>query len=320
MELLVNDRSLHGQFQDLVSFGHAISRIMGIRGVARRFGRELYCHRGMAFAQITPRMTMPQAVQDLPPDTKRAVMQWLTRQGPFWEDSRSHGSNDYFSCKGEIVTDTAVAEAAWCCWNGVARALVSFAPSDWELPCIPVDWVYSDDCYTRVVDVANHWDAVTVEAVLQAAPPQLTSWDDLQATSVRRCTNLTFAADTFEPLRRTGTPFVPGAAQRILVLLTTLDRFKGCFDDNGQRTAEGQRIYQDHFTGDKAWFSDSSDTEKRDFKDELTFRHPEEEGGRLFCTWHGKVKTPQFRIHFSWPVTADQPLYVVYVGNKITKH
>ena len=34
---------------------------------------------------------------------------------------------------------------------------------------------------------------------------------------------------------------------------------------------------------------------------------------------HGKVKTPQIRIHFSWPITASTPLYVVYVGYKITK-
>jgi hypothetical protein len=40
---------------------------------------------------------------------------------------------------------------------------------------------------------------------------------------------------------------------------------------------------------------------------------------KIFCTWHGKVKTPQYRIHFSWPISAVAPLYVVYIGPKITK-
>lgn len=126
-----------------------------------------------------------------------------------------------------------------------------------------------------------------------------------------------FANDAFVPLR--GHPFVHGAAERIQILHDTLNRFRGCFDDNGNRTPEGNRIYTDHFTGEKGWFSDSSATEKTEFESELTFAHPSEPGEYLFCSWHGKVKTPQFRIHFSWPVSASTPLYIVYVGPKITK-
>jgi hypothetical protein len=94
---------------------------------------------------------------------------------------------------------------------------------------------------------------------------------------------------------------------------------KGCFDDQGHRNDEGHRLYANHFTGAKASFSDSSDSEKNDFRNELTFAHPEQPGETLFCAWHGKIKTPQIRIHFSWPVRSEAPLYVVYVGPKITK-
>ena len=74
----------------------------------------------------------------------------------------------------------------------------------------------------------------------------------------------------------------------------------------------------DHFHGEKSWFSDSSDSEKRKFKQDLTFPHPERAQENLFCTWHGKVKTPQYRVHFSWSFGTD-PVYVTYVGPKITK-
>ncbi len=245
-------------------------------------------------------------------------MQWLTRHGPFWEDSRVHNPDDYLEFNGEIVTDTAVGEAAYCCYHGLHRHLVSFVPSLWEFSPVSVTWMPNADAVQRV-EVTNHWNVEGVEAALRAAPIPLATWKQLERVAVSLCPNpnLSFLADSFEPLL--GHPFVPGAAERILVLLETLHRFRSSRDEHGQRTPEGQRLYQDHFTGDKAWFSDSSESEKRDFRAELTFRHPTSAGQSLFCSWHGKVKTPPIRIHFSWPVPADQPLYVVYVGPKLTK-
>ena len=51
----------------------------------------------------------------------------------------------------------------------------------------------------------------------------------------------------------------------------------------------------------------------------MTFGPPEHADRTLFFPWHGKVQTPQLRVHFSWPVRADKHLYVVYVDPKITK-
>ena len=316
MEFLANDLSIHGQFSDLFTFRRAIGRLMAIRQIARRFGRDLHCHRSITYRKVTPSLSLLQAVQELTLDERRALMQWLTRQGPFWEDARVHQPGDYLEFNGKVVTDSAVGEAAYCCIQGLERHLASLDPSSWKFSPVPVTWFAESDP-EKTVEVVNHWEPERVAALLQAAPVSLGAWEHLEAIAVARCPNLTFLPHCFDPL--SGYPFVPGASQRIVVLLDTLDRFRSCFDRHGQRTREGQRLYQDHFTGDKAWFSDSSDSEKRGFRTKLTFRHPGSEGQSLFCTWHGKVKTPQLRIHFTWPVTADKPLYVAYVGPKITK-
>jgi hypothetical protein len=50
----------------------------------------------------------------------------------------------------------------------------------------------------------------------------------------------------------------------------------------------------------------------------MTFRHPDT-GAKMFCPWHGKVKTPQIRIHFAWADRCGDPLIVAYIGMKITK-
>ncbi len=322
MDFLLNDLSWHGQFLDLAAFRGAIERLMAIRQIVRRFGRALHCHRNIVQAPVTPTMRMPQMVQMLKPDERRALLQWLTQQGPFWEDARNHDPGDWFEWNGHLVTDTAVGEAAWCCLHGIERALVSLMPSNWQFSPVSVDWVWDVD-NRKVVDVINHWNPAVIESVLHAAPVSVASWEQLQALASARCTHLTFAVDAFVPLN--GHPFVPGAAQRLLFIFDTLHRFRACFDADGQRTPEGHAMYRDYFTGQKggggrgSLFTDSSDDEKRTFETEMTFKHPEDASKTLFCPWHGKVQTPQLRVHFSWPVRANTPLYVVYVGPKITK-
>lgn len=321
MDFLVNDRSLHGQFHEVGSFREALGVVMTMRAAIQRMGRALHCHRSLLHTQLGPDLNLQQAVRALPREQQHAVMSWVTRHGPFWDDVREHGSDDWLEWRDEIVTDTAIGEAAFANLHGIERHLVSFAPSDFTHTPVEVDWVRDG---TRVsARVLNHWEPDNLNRVLEASPAPLRSWADLEATARSRFESLVVASDAFEPLN--GHPFVPGAAERIVFLLATLDRLRRCFDSDGNRTREGHQIYQDFFTGKKggggrgAMFSDSSDQEKNRFENELTFRHPGADGLTLFCPWHGKVQTPQLRVHFSYPIRADQPLYVVYVGPKVTK-
>lgn len=317
VELFTNDLSIHGQFYDVSTFDTALNRIMDIRRTAQRYGRELYCHRNFANVQVTPQMRLPQAIQNLAIDKRRSVMQWITRHGPFWEDERLHGEDDWLEWEGNVVTDTAVGETAYRCLNSTETSLVSLIPSSWDFSPAVVKWRKSDE-EAQAVEVVNYRNANALETALRAAPAQIASWEMLADMARARCLQLAFSSDCFDPLQ--AYPFAHGAAQHILNRLDKLDQLKTCFDADGRRTAEGHRLYQRHFAGDRAWFSDSSATEKAQFKTQLTFRHPTTEGQSLFCPWHGKVNHhPLLRIHFSWPVTANEPLYVVYVGPKITQ-
>lgn len=294
----------------------AIGRVMRMRNLARQFGRELHCHRNLTHALVTRDLTMPQAIQLLGQSEKSALMQWLTRYGPFWEDKRGHSPDDYLECNDQVVTDTAIGEAAFHCFHKGDYRLVSLIPSSWECTPLFVLW-RSGDGNDVSIKVENYTTVEGLKISLSSASPPIESWNQLALVSQARFPNLHFSATAFNPLL--GLPLNLGAAKRIIERLDVLDRLKCCFDQNGNRTPEGYRLYQEHFTGDKAWFSDSSGREKVEFRSEMTFNHPEIEGETMFCTMHAKVKTPQFRIHFSWPVRADVPLYVVYVGQKITK-
>jgi hypothetical protein len=316
VDFLVNDLSVEEQYSGVYDFAQAISQMMGIRNLTRRFGCHLFCHRNLLQAKVTPTMTMYDVVQMLAIDRRRAIMPWLTNHGPFWDDDQHHGSNEYFECNDCVVTDTALGEAAFCRLNGIERGLASFVPSRWEYSPVTVRHRIDDE-NQETIEVQNFWTSDDLGRFLDAQQPTtIRNWQQLEYAARNRFTHLFFSPTAFVYLE--GHAFSRAAAQRFLFLFNTLNRLAQCFDERGDRTPEGHEIYQDLFTGD-AYFSDSSDTEKHDFENELTFPHPENPDATLFCPWHGKVQTPQMRVHFSWPVRANETLYIVYVGPKITK-
>ena len=312
MDLMLNDLSLHGQFPDTMSFREAINRVMLMRIVAKRYGREVFAYRNISNASANPSTSLHQSLQKLPREEKLATLRWLTNYGPFWEDKTFHESDLYMDSGDEIVTDTAVGEAAFCNLIGRERGLISFAPSDWQFSPI---WVRTLLETETLVSVLNFWEVTELEAALQEAEPPIASWEHMEQVSRRTYEKLSFSSACFHNL--TGQPFSLGVADRILARLRVLDELVGSVDEGGQRTARGHQIYQDHFTGDRAWFSDSSDSEKHEFAEKLTFTGPL--GTPLFCTWHGKINSPKLRIHFDWPVPPGEPIFVAYIGLKITR-
>ncbi|MEO5375792.1 MAG: hypothetical protein H7840_16260 [Alphaproteobacteria bacterium] len=222
----------------------------------------------------------------------------------------------------EVVTDSAIGEAAYRTLAGQDHHLVGFSPSDWCFSPITVTW--ETDQGTRTIQIPNYWNETTIKNALVAAPAIIDSWKAMERVARARFINLTFSGDCFNPLK--GLPYASSAADEIIKRLDVLDRLKACIDSHGRYNDEANEIIHDHFsaTGDKkeasgVWFSDSSDYEINHYKMDLTFRHPLCSNEYVFCPWHGKVRTQNLRIHFSFPIRKDEPLFVVYVGRKITR-
>ena len=320
MDLFVNDLSIHEQFPDIPSFRAAFSRLMTMRNAALRANWEVYCHRALLTAKPMPGVPMQQVIGRLPANEQRVAMVWLTRSGPFWDDDgiRRHDSDEWLECLYNIVTESAIGEAAFRKLNKVECGLVSATPSNWDYSPVKVTWRRGSDGLDDLHTELDNWREIAeLERMLRDAAPPIRSWADLQQTSITRFDNLTFTEDCFDPLY--GYPFAKSAAEQFTKLLSVLDRLTRTFNASGERTPEGNRIYQDHFTGDRALFSDSSERERHDFHNELTFPHPDSPGEQLNCTWHGKVSHMTLRLHFSWPIRADEPVYIVYAGPKITR-
>lgn len=320
MRFLTNDISLHAQFESVGAFCQALGEIMRARSELVRWGYGLHCTRSLYTAKVTPLISLQAALQALQPSQRSAVMSWITRDGPFVDDDQQHSGNELFQFADELIADSALAEAAALVASGKDASTVSFTPSRCAQTPLHVDWTDQAN-QTRTVAVPNYWQAsVLSEWLATQGERPIGSWPDLLRRVRLRCTRLILADDALVRLEVRG--FVSSAAQRVQELLLLLHRLALAFDEQGQRTAEGHRLYAEMFSREQARFSDSSDTEKREFVSELTFPHPAHPYRRMMFPFHGKAKLPpndELRIHFSWPIVHDQPVYVVYIGPKLTK-
>ena len=297
---------------------------MKMRAVSKRFDREVYCNSRLVNTSPGQRFQMQQAIHQLRDKNKRrAIILWLTN-GPFWDapEQRKHSEDDLLECvdqNDQVVTNTAIGEAAFRELSDLPCGVVSIKPSDWESSSVKV--AYRDgngQSGNQFIDIENFLDFSTLKSSLEEAESPIGSWDDLKEIALNRFNRLKFSANCFEPLAKL--PFAQSSANTLIARLRILSQLADVCDRNGVQSVEYQQIYRNHFTGDKAWFSDSSDQEKQHFKSQLTFPHPKHPDRPLFCPYHGKERHLQLRLHFCpWPIRPGEPVYVVYIGPKLTK-
>lgn len=319
MVLVVNELSLHEQFNDVKEFSKALLLLMNLRNTAIHFNRDIF-HNGKLYAgNPTPNLNLYEAISKLDRNQQRAFSSWLSKKA-LWDNDfgQPHPDTEWFESCGDIVTDTALGEVGYRKIQGENWALVSFSPSDWNYSPIRVTWKISDGEIGRNVEVPNFWENDTIRKKLEKLELPLSSWSELRKSSIRKFTKLSFTEKCFEDLEQI--PFNSSTAIGLEKRFRILNELIIETDKTGRRSQRGHELYNNFFTGDRGYFSDSSDDEKRDFKNELTFSHPDISGESIFCPWHGKIRTSYIRIRFHFSsIKGGEPCYIVYVGQKLTK-
>ena len=277
---------------------------------------SLYCARGMPTANTALGITLADIGRRMPRDKIGLLFDWVTKRGPFIEDDRQDIDQDLFFFDGEDVTDLGLGEAArrvlandWSATFSPVRAAASRFGTN------PLDVVYGlPEEPIRLVPVPNHIRTETLVEKLHSEEPEPKTWHALLNLCRERFDHLVIGVQCDIVLARR--PYVPSAGRRILALLGTLQELKGEMDCRGQLSAFGIEVRNEYFRGERALFSDESDTRKASPKD-FTFADPAGDGS-LICFWHGKISTPPFRIHFEWPVSRPtERLCIAYIGPKI---
>jgi hypothetical protein len=322
MSYFLNEHSLQGQYVTSYEFEQALTTIARLRQKIKDAGYEFYCCPSILSCNTMNDVSFERAISELKRDLKQLVRTWLSAS-PNWLDAPYHDAiYDEYWCSGELVNHGSLAEAACRTHLGYFSEVISFANSvthndtpirvTWETPA-------SDPLE---IEINNYWTheqvvAALEQRVMNAERLPVTSWKGLVEWGHAFCPYLFLADNLLHFLE--GVPFSSAAAKRVQERLKVLNDLRAETNADGTRTEAGHKIYQREFIGARANFTDESETNKHLFRADLTFRHPEMPDVTLFCPWHGKVSTQIFRIHFSWPITSESHLYIVYIGPKITK-
>lgn len=288
------------------------------RARAVTIGRTLNCSRNICARHVAHGETLLQALQKYEDKSKRRILlEWLNKAGPFWSDDRVKAEDDCFHYEAMDITDEALAEAARRNICGSETSTFSFEKGGFDSsPLIITHGLLEDPI--GIVPLHNFTEKVGLERSIQAATPLPQSWEEMLQLAKDNFPLIYFAPECIAMLRNQ--PFSTYASERFMELCRVLNELVGSRTDTGAWTIQGQKLIDDHFSGGKAWFSDESEQNKADFKKQLTFADPKRPGESVFCPFHGKVKTPQYRLHIEWPITKSMPqARVFYFGPKITR-
>lgn len=220
---LLNDASLHGQFTSFADVIAPLKRVYEIRQELQKSGFKLGIHSRVSARPATAEGDLRNALfRANRRDITALILTWFDRDGPFWDNSPRHNPNEYFECNDDLVTDSALAEAAVLILEeGKPEAdTVSFRPSRFEQDPLSVLWRGRPDGDLSVL-VRNHVSAETLPNRLQELERPVQSWIEMLQRLHQKCPNLLFSPHILGQL---GTSFEPHVAERCLVLLPLLDQ------------------------------------------------------------------------------------------------
>ena len=321
MEWHINDLSLDGQFADPQAFKAALEPLLQLRHRDPLLRSRLYCSRLLYTCQVTATANVQQTVvATRDKNFIGLVLGWMAKSGPFWDDDRQPNVDDYFEYETHDVTDQGLGEAARRKLVGIVANAFSFQGSQSQLPFTKSPLLVQQglaEAPIVIVNIDNHWKVEQLVAAVRSSRIYH-SWLDVYCEIKSRFDGLNFPDNVIEALL--ATPFSEQVTERIFELLRVLNCLVTESDENNELSEVGKALLADHFVGKKTWFTNESPGNKVNFKEKLTFFDPDDATKKIFCSWHGKIKTPQIRIHFQWPRPAGQKeIKVVYIGPKITK-
>lgn len=315
MTWILNDLSIQNNFSTIDEFIEKFEAFLNCFASNPILKNSLLCSRQIGSVSVVNGMTFSEIViKSVPRDLRSRILSWVNKHGPFWDDSRDTTTDDYLEYQGGEVTDKGLGECARRHAQRMDATSYSFT-GQFDVTPIVIDRLTEDELVQ--VGVKNIWSLDKLKKDAVEIQPTPTSWKMLYDNLNIKYQRLRFSEQILEQLAPL--PFTVTVCDRLDELCRVLEEYLNSRDADGRHTQTSEEIIQNHFHGDKAWFTDETESDKHKFKYELTFNNQRTSENELF-TFHGKVKTPQVRMYFEWPIKPEQQeIHIVYVGPKITK-
>ncbi len=268
---LFNDASWQGQCASLEEFRKCIRFCLEVnRTLQERGGAGLEVGYNFLQGRVGYVATVREALEQLSQAQKLQLRLWVDRNGPFWDrPGPAHSADEYFECAGEVVTDTALAEAAHLNHAGEPTVTVSLPATPYSTSTLDVTW--GDGPHGTIqIEVENAVSVPEVVAMIQSSEVDFENYDQLIRWVQKECRHLAVVRKTM--LMQLESAFVPAVAKRGRELFAALNAIVEAMK-TGQ-TARHDALCREWLTGVR--MSDSSQTEKTDrvLNARLHFRHP----------------------------------------------
>lgn len=304
-EFFFNDLSIQNQFKDKKAFLNAIEFFGIVRSLVIDANYSFYVHRNILERGACGLKFRQAVLQHCNKNQIQQVMNWVNKSGNFLPDEQTFCSGDRFTHNGIDVSSSAIAECAYRCILRVSTFLTSLCDSDYNKSSLLIDVISGGK--TDCIEIINLFNKSDLLVHLQSIKAPITSWAVLmdQITTLPSVNAMPYVIDQLE-----SEPFAANIAEECYRRAKALSDMAQCSSIDCFN-----ELYSKYCTGD-SWFSDSSATEKIDFKSKLTFTV---HGSKKLCPYHGKIKIRQFRIHVDEVPAFKKIVNIVYIGQKLTK-
>ncbi|MBO1923776.1 hypothetical protein [Thiomicrorhabdus sp. 6S3-12] len=319
MEVILNDLSLEIYGRDFSSLINDLLDLVLFNTQAKKLGSPLKCHRNVRNLFVADNKSLIDVIgKNASKDQRQKIFTWLDRSGPFWCESREENPDDYFELNGQDVTNRGLGECARK--QIIDKPVASYSLGQekvFRVNTLCVQHGLPEEIL-GLYEIQNYYEFESLKARLHSLLPPPQNWKDLISYSKAQFELLVFSDELLGQIEQL--PFSDCVAERFLELCKKLEEIIQSRDEKQQFSSSTHQLIEQHFHGDKAWFSDESDQDKIDFVNQLKFKNAYT-GEKESFSYHGKIKTPQIRVYFDWPLTpAMKQIQIVYFGPKITKH
>lgn len=316
MNWILNDLSLSLQFCDVDDFACKMAELLKAKSSSKLLERRVLCSRQLGSIEVIENLTFSHVVMKyVNPNLRKQILSWIDKNGPFWCDEKTPNRDDYFEYQSINVTDLGLGECARRIINGVDVRSYSFDGEFGKTP-LAVQHGLAEEPF-GTYDIDNIWGVGALKDSAQGVEFQPKNWKEAIDRLKERFPGILFSDYVYNQMDPV--PYSEGNFESLCERFRVLTEYLDSRDLEGRHTEKSESILKDYFQGDKAWFSGESDRNIKDFEAELKFEDLFD-GKRKLFPFHGKIKTPQLRIHIEWPIPpARDKVQVVYVGPKITK-
>jgi hypothetical protein len=307
---IFNDRSLNQYYNDFDLFKQNMREFLQFyKLVSVKHSHKIYIFRNEFFSISVCNDSFRNVINNtryFSSEQKRQFLVILDKGQPYLPDESAIPREMAFSYNNEAIPNTGLAESAYLRYMDESAPLYSISNSEFQSNILKVR-MFQNSSLLKEQDVVNYFSIAELEQWAKDLQQPLISWKDVFDYIAMHFNWLELTEDVKKSLKKeTFDAIICGG---IIQRLDIINRMPGT-----QSEDEYQELDNKYWHGDRALFSDESESRKNDLKDKLTFLV---NGKKTLCSYHGKISHKAFRIYMSSKPKLREKVYIVYIGKHL---